>query len=250
MMPPTSIDGTDITGATIDGTDVQEITVDGQTVFSAGGGILPQAGLQHRYDATQLSLNDGDPVNTWPDSAGTEDASAVNAPTYRNTGIGGLPSVEFVDSANEHLQVNFASTISQPLEYFSVINLNDNNFAQDFVDGFSQNVRTRFNYGTGEMALLAGTPLVFSFNPPNSPTIATSIFDGANSELRLNGTSIFTGNAGSNGMDGIHIGTRLGSTNTSIDGLIGEILIYDASASGFDRSGVESFLSGKWGITI
>ncbi|MDR9412791.1 MAG: hypothetical protein RI531_09305, partial [Haloferacaceae archaeon] len=34
-MPPTSIDGTDITGATIDGTDVTEITVDGQTVFSA-----------------------------------------------------------------------------------------------------------------------------------------------------------------------------------------------------------------------
>jgi len=34
-MIPTSIDGTDITGATIDGTDVQEITVDGQTVFSA-----------------------------------------------------------------------------------------------------------------------------------------------------------------------------------------------------------------------
>jgi len=34
-MIPTSIDGTDITGATIDGQDVQEITVDGQTVFSA-----------------------------------------------------------------------------------------------------------------------------------------------------------------------------------------------------------------------
>jgi len=35
MSPPTSIDGTDITGATIDGTDVQEITVDGDVVFSA-----------------------------------------------------------------------------------------------------------------------------------------------------------------------------------------------------------------------
>jgi len=34
-MIPTSIDGTDITGATIDGTDVQEITVDGQTVFTS-----------------------------------------------------------------------------------------------------------------------------------------------------------------------------------------------------------------------
>jgi len=35
MMPPTSIDGTDITGATIDGTEVEEITVDGDTVFTA-----------------------------------------------------------------------------------------------------------------------------------------------------------------------------------------------------------------------
>jgi len=34
MIPPTSIDGTDITGATIDGTDVTEITVDGDVVFS------------------------------------------------------------------------------------------------------------------------------------------------------------------------------------------------------------------------
>jgi len=36
MIPPTSIDGTDISGATIDGQDVQQITVDGQTVFTAG----------------------------------------------------------------------------------------------------------------------------------------------------------------------------------------------------------------------
>jgi hypothetical protein len=47
MIPPTSIDGTDITGATIDGTDVQEITVDGDVVFSAA-----PAGA---FDITQLS---------------------------------------------------------------------------------------------------------------------------------------------------------------------------------------------------
>ena len=39
-MIPTSIDGTDITGATIDGTDVTEITVDGDVVFSARGQLL------------------------------------------------------------------------------------------------------------------------------------------------------------------------------------------------------------------
>jgi len=36
MIPPTSIDGTDITAATIDGTDVTEITVDGDVVFTSG----------------------------------------------------------------------------------------------------------------------------------------------------------------------------------------------------------------------
>jgi len=40
MIPPTSIDGTDITGATIDGQDVEEITVDGQTVFTAGPDVV------------------------------------------------------------------------------------------------------------------------------------------------------------------------------------------------------------------
>jgi len=48
-MIPTSIDGTDITGATIDGNDVQEITVDGQTVFTA----VP-AGA---FDITQFSFD-------------------------------------------------------------------------------------------------------------------------------------------------------------------------------------------------
>ena len=42
-MIPTSIDGTDITGATIDGTDVQEITVDGDVVFSAAPSNFPVA---------------------------------------------------------------------------------------------------------------------------------------------------------------------------------------------------------------
>jgi hypothetical protein len=62
--PPTSIDGTDITGATIDGQDVQEITVDGQTVFTAGPpvtrlytatpsrDVMEQFDLNNRFDLT------------------------------------------------------------------------------------------------------------------------------------------------------------------------------------------------------
>jgi len=71
MIPPTSIDGTDITGATIDGTDVQEITVDGQTVFSAS------------LDVTQ-DFEDGN-VNDWVGINGTTtsiDSTEVNTGSY------------------------------------------------------------------------------------------------------------------------------------------------------------------------
>ena len=49
-MAPTSIDGTEITGATIDGQDVSEITVDGETVFTA----IPDSVIE---DFEQNNLN-------------------------------------------------------------------------------------------------------------------------------------------------------------------------------------------------
>jgi len=58
MMPPTSIDGTDITGATIDGTDVTEITVDGDTVFSQFQDIIVDNYEASIYDNQNKSLSD------------------------------------------------------------------------------------------------------------------------------------------------------------------------------------------------
>jgi hypothetical protein len=68
MTPPTSIDGTDITGATIDGQDVEEITVDGQTVFGA-------------YNPLVDDFEDGDLVpsgnwSAWSGNTGSYSASS------------------------------------------------------------------------------------------------------------------------------------------------------------------------------
>ena len=59
MIPPTSIDGTDITGASIDGTDVQEITVDGDVVFNAGPAIIDdfESGNINNYSGDTGSFN-------------------------------------------------------------------------------------------------------------------------------------------------------------------------------------------------
>jgi len=68
-MPPTSIDGTDITGATIDGTDVTEITVNGQTVFTAGP-PQPASGVSYwTFDNADTSGSTA--IDVWGSNDGT-----------------------------------------------------------------------------------------------------------------------------------------------------------------------------------
>ena len=92
MIPPTSIDGTDITGATIDGTDVQEITVDGDVVFSAA----LNSGADHQWDFSEGS------GSTVGDKIGGLDGSITNATFAAGKGVGGTHMVydgssDFVD---------------------------------------------------------------------------------------------------------------------------------------------------------
>jgi hypothetical protein len=84
-MIPTSIDGTDITGATIDGTDVQEITVDGDTVFSAAADVVALGNLAAWYrmegDASDETVNQ-------PTSADTTDyGGTVNGGSFVSSDV-------------------------------------------------------------------------------------------------------------------------------------------------------------------
>jgi len=91
MIPPTSIDGTDITGATIDGTDVQEITVDGDTVFTAGP-TLPVAYSNlvawYPFDSAEYGGSNADDVTAILGGSGDDTAhdGTVNGATYQSSG--------------------------------------------------------------------------------------------------------------------------------------------------------------------
>jgi len=119
MIPPTSIDGTDITGATIDGTDVQEITVDGDVVFSPGPTInFPVAYsdlvLWYPFDATTYGGSNPDDVTAILGGSGDDTAfdGSVNGATYdsnggvtditagQNSGAYEYISVDYVEHSN------------------------------------------------------------------------------------------------------------------------------------------------------
>jgi len=88
-MIPTSIDGTDITGATIDGTDVTEITVDGQTVFSAQNLPIAYSNLVAWYpfdSATYGGANTDDVTAIIGGSGNDTAANLTGTSTYNTSG--------------------------------------------------------------------------------------------------------------------------------------------------------------------
>jgi len=90
MMPPTSIDGTDITGATIDGTDVQEITVDGDVVFTAETLPVAYSNLVawYPFDSAEYGGSNADDVTAILGGSGDDTAYDGNntGASYDSTG--------------------------------------------------------------------------------------------------------------------------------------------------------------------
>jgi len=116
MIPPTSIDGTDITGATIDGTDVQEITVDGDVVFTSTvelNGLLiddfADGKLTNRDDFATTALS---PSSLEPATSNTK---TTGRPEYTNIQDSSVDS-----STDELLQPKSSpSYVVAPLPSFS-----------------------------------------------------------------------------------------------------------------------------------
>jgi len=95
--PPTSIDGTDITGATIDGHEVQEITIDGQVVFTAVQGpdtSMFQSPI-YQFFPNSAGFTDGQSPVPYPEVlAGLPDATAVDNPSY-DADFNGLGLIDY-----------------------------------------------------------------------------------------------------------------------------------------------------------
>jgi len=248
--PPTSIDGTDITGATIDGQKVEEITIDGQTVFTATQ-PAPQGGLKHNYDPSQLSgFSDGDTVSTRPDQTGTDDITGSGI--YRTSGIGGQPTIEYNASANHGHSGSFATSLTPSFHVFTVSNIStsgSNETIWSESSGFT--VKDAGFDGPNNWFIDSQQDSISSvtYTSGDDDIVLIEYNDNPSMALRVNGTDKGRSNVGGTGnLPGISLAKD--TVGNPFDQLIAQVLIYDSDDPNYSRSNVESFLSSKYTIPL
>jgi len=250
MMPPTSIDGTDITGATIDGTDVQEITVDGDTVFTAGPGQPPLFNnLTHWWDfgannSTTTFIEDKSNDNNDLTGGSFSNFDTINgrkAANFDNV-AGDSGSTDYIRNDGAFAQFTYS--------FFIVVDVDDpsTSFQRIFhgSDGFD------FRTSSGGFDLPGGS----SFGNASSDTICSVVnMDSSRTfEARTDGVShgTITTNVDRE-ISNATFGGRFPAKPVGedmYDGSIGECLIYDVPLSSTDVDDIESFLANKWNVTI
>jgi len=171
-MIPTSIDGTDITGATIDGTDVTEITVDGQTVFSAQ--TLPVAYSNliawYPFDSAEYGGSNADDVTAIIGASGDDTAydGTVNGATYQSSA--GVTDINAGASSGAFDFDGSNDTIGLPT--INATNVNNNSTFMCWIeaDAFKgEQIVLNVSTPSGRAALQVAS---------NQSTIGISTFDG------------------------------------------------------------------------
>ena len=238
--------------------------VDGEEV----GGI-PDSELSQTFihlDADEIEANDNDEITTWEDlTDNNNDVTAINGrPTYDSDFQNGRGVLQFNDTP---MDTAFAEE-SQPNTIITVVH-----GQSTFQTGETADCIVDSQTGTDTFHLHR----IFDKSSDRGPTyrnfagdsyeseendviddfhIFTSVFDGANSAIRANGSILSTrednDNVGPNGLNGVTIGHRndLTTENDELIGPLGTVVISNTAESEVDIENEELRLGRRWGIDI
>jgi len=246
MMPPTSIDGTDITGATIDGTDVQEITGAGQTVFSAGP-VQPPSGV------SRWTLDNADTIGTtvkdvWGNNDGTNNGATtgINGPsdTYETNEAYFFDGDDEVDCGiinevigSSELTLAAWMNIKNIVDFNSVIAVHANN--DDNWGFFVQDSPNRLFFKVEQNGVnVEGDSFNFNFNEWYH---FVGVFDTNTSLLYVDGTLPGSSTSSNNIVvpnitTGFYIGNQQYKTSRDIPADIDDVRIYDKALNSTEVS--------------
>ncbi len=182
-----------------------------------------------------IGTANGVDVTSWENtgSNGTAATEATNPPSYVVSGINGRPSLDFVPNDKLSIGSGDTSDIAQPGTIVCVMQLDVLTNVQ-----YSSPVTNKEWYlkakvsGGAHWRINAGTNLTATTDAPVSgtPYVTVAVYDGTSSHISVNGVEINRGDAGTDPLDGLIIGS--GRTGDNHDGDISFIAVYDTDVTG------------------
>jgi hypothetical protein len=260
MIPPTSIDGTDITGATIDGTDVTEITVDGDVVFSAGPGLPPTNQLQYWFSASQETSSNNTSIGTLTDFSGnSRDASftAGNQAVFKTSG-GKMNGAAYYEMVSSGYETSYIPGSMSGFSLFAVYNNSANppadNDAEQFDFGSGAG-HFPFSDNTYYIATGSSSRWISNVSGLNSTNVYLLHIYGDGSSLvaeQYDGTTSNTLGTQSSSSYSFSNNVKIGYLGFSrkMDGELYEVLFYDKYLTSAEETQVGNFLNGLYGLNF
>lgn len=229
----------------------RSVWYDGAWVDVSGGSglAIPTSGLHMRLRADEITgLSNGDPVATWPDISGNgrdaTQATSGKRPTWQSAGVNGRPAVRFTLASSQYMATASWTELAQPNTVVVVASISASSYICDGIaDGYRHAI-----FAISGMSIFAGSSVSGSVSMPAAASVWTGVYNGASSLLRRNGTTVASGNAGTNGLTGLTIGSRFNGAQNSND-YICEVLVYDRLLTSDERALVEGLLIADWGLS-
>jgi len=221
-------------------------------------------------------INDGDLISNWYDinpqsTLKTNFTQSDSArPTYRSSGINGLPSVEFDGSSNSMVNTSFSFPYNN-YSIFIVFKTTDLTVNNPFVITYDSVTDTLRGIvvdvdSTGALRVVHRSPLantggVLSGSAGqiflNKNYIVSYVRNGStgSSTVRINSSSTnsISDTPPQSNLPGdtvtIKIGAGASGTNFT-NGNINEIIIFNRALKNLERTAIEQYLSSKWGIAL
>jgi hypothetical protein len=211
-----------------------------------------------KADAGTSTTTDGAAVSSWADQSGNArnatQATGSLQPAYKAAIQNGLPILRWSGSFGTNLGVSFGATLSQPTTMFLVFSATGRALnPKGLIDGDGVGGRNALAFFASDetMGQYAGTTILTGAAQtiPTGFMVMSALFNGASSQVWKNGTSYLTGNPGANSISGLTIGNRFSKdTTNTLQGDIGELLVYNSALSVPNRQSVESYLATRWGL--
>jgi hypothetical protein len=213
---------------------------DGALHYARSPIATPDNTVAH-YDASQLSLNDGDTVSVWPDEQGDNDLDIqTGSPTYVESAINGNPAIAFDGDGLEGTGLS----VTQPNTTYVVFEYQGGFDGGRVVSSVTSNQLIVPSSNSNNWRIYAGGTLDGS----NDLGIQqmTAVFDGGNSIIREDGVETAVGDAGTTDLGGLSVGYDSFGGGDYADVYVSEIVVVNSGSVDLD---FETQLLEKWGIT-